>query len=792
MSVFANKLKRTIWTTRGQFLAVVAVVVVGIAVYISMSTSYYNLTRSRDQLYQDTNFAGYYFHLVRAPEEITRQIESIPGISKATGRIQMDVPIIKEEGDRATARLTSYPLPMDTEVNQLQLVTGRLFDKNAEGGGIEALVDPPYAKANNLTLNSQITVVAEGKRVPLTIVGTATGAEFIYPMQDAASLMPEPESFGIVMVPQNQAQQLLNLPGQINQVVVTFAPGADEAETARLVETVLEPYGVLASYSREQQLSHAVLQMELDGLKTQSYFMPVLFLGIAAVIQFILLGRIVKSQRLQIGIMKALGYSNGQIIWYYVSYALAAALTAAVLGTVLGLLLASVFSQAYALYFNLPGTIGGVNGKAIVSGVALSLGVGALSGLAAARRVTQINPVESMRPEPPKSARSLLLERWVWLWRKLGTPWKMVLRTVGRNWLRFGFTVLGVVFAVGLLVVALFFNDAMDFLVKTHFFQEQRYDYLLRFTGPVKDHELLNLGRIDGVVEVEPLFELPVKIRYGGRAEEDVLLGLPDDVSLKALVSDDGRPLRVPEAGVLLNQHTANKLGVTAGDQVEVETRLGLGPARHGSLEVIGINRQLVGGGSYLNLLQANRLLQETGLVTGAMLKVDPGKADDIERELRDLTGIASITSRQAEMNSFTRNMEAMFFAIAIIVMFAVILGFAIVYNSSLVGFAERRRELASLRVIGFTRREVSGLLFRETALQAFCGVVFGLPFGRLLAELVAYAFNTDLFSFVVVIYPRTYLLSAVGGVAFILIAQLFVVKGIKQLDLVEVLKNRD
>jgi len=792
MNVLLMKLWRTIWNTKGQFLAVAAVVMVGISVFISMTTSYYNLNRSQDLFYRENNFADYYFHVVRAPQEITKQIESVPGVIKATGRIQMDIPVIKEGNNRATARVTSYPLPMDREVNRLELLTGRMFEKYPQGGGVEVLVDPQYAKANQLNVNSIVTVVAGGKRVPLTVVGTGTSPEFIYPMKDAASMMPEPETFGIVMIPQNQAQQIQNLPGQINQVVVKLAPGVDAEETAAGIRTILEPYGNLASYPRKQQLSHAVLQGELDGLEVQAQFMPAIFLCVAAAIQFIILGRMVKTQRLQIGIMKALGYHNRQIMWHYVSYALAVAVAGAALGLVFGLMLASVFSKAYAMFFNLPGAIGGFNFRAIFSGVALSLMVGLLAGLAASRGVVRINPAESMRPEPPRSARSIFLDRWGWLWRKLGSEWKMTLRTVGRNRARFGFTVVGVVFAVGMLVVSFFAKDSIDYMLKTHFFREQHYDFLLRFSGPVRESELLNISRIDGVIKVEPIFELPVKMHFNGRSEDDLLLGLPGGVTLKTLVNDKGRPVRLPEDGILISQRSASKLGVRIGDRFEVETLLGVGPSHRGTLKVAGVNRQLVGSSSYVNLSQVNGLLQEGQLVSGAMLKVDQGKADQVERGLNEMTGIASVSSREKELGGFTKNMGSMIYAVTIMIMFSVILGFAIVYNSSLIGFAERKRELASLRVIGYTNREVSGLLLREILLQAACGVIFGLPFGRWMAESYVNAVSTELFTMPVVVYPQTYLLSAIGGIAFMMAGLLFVVKGVKKLDLVEVLKNRD
>ncbi|MDD4752983.1 MAG: ABC transporter permease [Desulfitobacteriaceae bacterium] len=792
MSILARKLLRTIKNTKGQFLAVVSVVALGITVFIGMTTAYYNLDRSKENFYQQNNFADYYFQVIRAPEQVTRQIQQIPGVIKATGRIQKDVPLLKDNEERATARLISFPLPMEREVNRLHLLEGRVFEKNPGQGRVEVLVDPQFAQANHLDFNDQIYIGAEGKRVPLTVVGTATSPEFVYPIKDAATLLPDPENFAIVMIPLNQMQQVFNQSGEINQVVINLSPGADEDAVKKQVETILEPYGNLASFPQEQQLSHAVLQAELDGLKAMSQFLPALFLAIAASIQFIMLGRIVKTQRLQIGIMKAVGYGSQQILFHYTGYALSVGIIGAVIGTILGILLATVASSAYALYFNLPETIGGVNIEAVVYGFLLSLGVSVLAGLIGCRGVLAIHPAESMRPEPPKGSGKILLERWSWLWKRLDPTWKMSLRTIGRNKVRFGVVLLGIIFAVGLLVVSFFMNDSIDYMLTQHYQEEQRYNYMIRFTSPVSEYELLNISRLDGVVQTEAIFELPVRIHFHGRDEEDLIVGLPQNVTLRQLTGDEGENIFLPEEGVLIGENLATKLGIEVGDVIRVETILGLGPTRWADVKVAGINRQLIGGGSFMEITQVNRLLREHLLASGAMLKIDPGKRGEIEKALNEMTAISSMLSREKELDNFVKNLDSMIYFVGIMVFFAVTLGFAIVYNSAVVSFGERKRELASLRVVGFSLKEVSALLWKEYFFQAFMGIIFGMPFGYLMALSMLKALNTDLYSLPLVIYPATYAFSAIGGAVFIAAALIFTMRSARDLDLVDVLKDRD
>lgn len=796
VNVLTKRLLRSLIAARGQFLAITAVIVVGVTVYISMTATCYNMTKSTERFYHDYNFADYYFQVVKAPKGILRQIESIPGVIKATGRIQKDVIVIKENGERATARLTSFTLPVENEVNRPYLLTGSLFKEDSRESKRQVLLDPKYAQANGLSKGGTVTVIAQGREVQLDVIGAATSPEFIYAVKDSASFMPDPKSFGVFMITNNLAEEILDLSGQVNQVIVKLAPGADEKKIAESIKGILQPYGVLASYPRKDQFSAAILKGELEQLQTAAVYFSSIFLGIAALIELVMLGRMVKIQRLQIGTMKAIGYSSFQIMLHYTEYALAIGLLGSLLGIIPGILFASSMSALYASIFNLPEITGGVNLQAIFYSIILSLGVSAIAGLAASRGVLGVRPAESMRPLSPGKAGKVFLEKWAGAWEKIDLSWKMCLRTVSRNRFRTAVTVLGVMFATGLLVLALFMNDTYNYMLNTFFTRDQRYDYFLRFDAPVKETELLAISRLDAVTRVEPVLEVPVKIKFGSLTHDEVIMGMLPDAELKKIWDSSGRPLLIDGAGLLLSQSTAKKLGVEKGDRVQVETLLGMGPLRIATLKVAGINNQFVGGVSYTTLEQLNSILQEKSVVSGAMLKVAPGRSTEFEKNLSDMNRISSITSRSKELQGFMDNLGYMFVFVFIMVVFAVILGFAIVYNASVISFAERKREMASLRVIGYRVNEVSGLLLKENLLQTVLGVLIGLPFGRLMSEAYMYsAMKSEayaVYSFQIVIYPLTYLFSAASGVFFIAIAYWLAVKNIGRLDLVEVLKARD
>lgn len=765
----------------------------GVLIYIAMTTAYYNLNRSQNDFYQKTRFADYFFTVVKAPESVTRQLVEVPGVVRASGSIRRDLTFIKPQGGRGTLRLATFDPDDENRLNNLQVISGRDFTRGS-GQDIEVLLDPSFARANNLQPGSVIKVIAEGKEVPLTVIGTAASPEFIYLMKDSASLMPDPNEFGLLMMPGDRAQKILNMQGQINQIAIQLAPGSSPDEVEKQIQDRLQPYGNLAAYPRNEQLSHAVLKGELQQLKISALYLPLFFFIIAAGIQFMLLGRLIKNERTSIGIFKALGYSNARIISHYVAYALSISLTGAFMGCILGVALASVFSDMYATYFNLPSVIGGLNLTAIINSVVLSLLVGGTSGWLACLGVIRINPAESMRPKAPQKGHRILLENWAALWRRLNSSWRMGLRSMLRNRTRFLVTVLGVAFTAVVLVISLFFNDAMDYMLTRHFALENNYDYLVQFSAPIRENELLGWNQWAEVEKMEPVLELPVAVSAvgGSREENDMFYGVDPGQDFLGVFSPDDVPLPIPEEGVVLSERIANKLGVKVGDMVNIETKMSQGAVREGQLKVVAFNQALMGGGSYVSLNTANRLLGESRLFTRVLVRVDSTQGDLFEKRLQSMTAISSIVSKADEREGWNQMLDSAIASIVIMIMFAALLGIAITYNSTYMNFNEKQRELASMRVLGYTRQELTRLLFKETILQAVIGVIIGLPLGRYLGSLYLASATNDYYSMPFIIYPRTYMLSGVGTIIFIILGFALVLPRLKQIDLVEALKSTD
>ena len=792
MNTLTRKLLRSLILRKGQFIAVVSVVAIGIMLYIAMSNSYQNLQKSQQDFYAKKDFADYYFQVVKAPERITKQIENLPGVDRVSGRITEDLALIKTDDSRASARIVTYEPEDKEDLNKLYILTGRIFSSSSSGGEMEAVVDPQFMAANGLIPGDSISIVKDGRQINVRVVGSATGPEFIYVVKDAVTMFPDPETFGIIMLPQRQVQQAFNMSGQINQVLIRFDPGLDEERTIKEIEEILSPYGLLASYPRDDQISHAMLEAEIDGLKSIAGVLPVIFLLIAAAIQFVIIRRMIKTQRSQIGIMKALGYTSREIKSHYIIYSLLVGFCGALTGTIFGILLSGYITDMFALYFNLPEKILGYNLPVIGNAFLLSIIIAAAAGWSAANAVTGIQPAESMRPETPKIGSHSLLETAASIWSRLSPQWKMSLRSIRRNRGRFAVTLLGTIFAVILMIMALGTNDSVDYMMARHFDLDRTYDLQVSFAHPLKTSELLELSRLNGVERVEGYFDLPVKISYQGRSENELLTAYPLDMQLKHVFDTNNQPVQLPEAGILINKNTAVKLGVMAGDEVTIETLLPQGPKHIEKVKIAGVNTQMFGGGSYLNLAAANRIIKEAGLVTGAMVKIRPGQEERVEEDINAMLKVSSLLNREKERENIMSMMEPTIFIVGMLVLFALILGFAIIYNSSTISFHEREQEFAALKVIGFQSSEVSRIILQENLLQLILGLIIGLPAGGILTRVYLTSLSNELYDMPAAVYPLSYLLSALGVAVFVVLAYKIAVRGIDRLDLVEVLKNRD
>ena len=789
ISPLNKKLYRDIYAAKGQFIAVILVIMCGIAAYLTVTSAFNNLLLSRDTYCRDYRLADIFFRIDRAPRRLIDKLRSIPGVTAANGRIVYDVTLdIPQAKGTWVGRIISLPDKKSRILNDIHLTAGTYFRSGQENG---VIINPVFVEKNHLKIGDEIWATINNRKRRLRVVGTALSPEYIYTIRNAQEFVPNPKGFALCYVKQSFAENAFGYQGAINDAVLAVSnPGLVDS-VKKKAEDLLDPYGVLAKFPRNEQISYKFISDELAGLEVSAQVTPTIFLGVAALIIFIMLGRIIQHQRVQIGVLMALGYGRWTILLHYLSYALLTALAGCLLGLYLGHRMGGSMLKLYGEFYRFPVLRHKLHWNVFYSAIALSLGYCCCAGFLAAWKIMSISPAMAMRPAPPTAGHRILLEGWSWLWRPLPFTWKMIWRNIFRHKGRALFIAAGIALSCAIMIQAFFSTDSMEHLIHHEFSATQQQDIKIYFYSEKTQAAIYELKRLANVHRVEPIYECAFEMKYGWRKKNAVITGLVPASRLRPLF--DTKQNRVPliADGVILSDRLATSLGVRRGD------RLVLKPLQRGQKErtavIKNIVHQYLGISAFMTIPALAQVMRESYIVSGALLKVDPGTLEQVYRELKKRPAIATIEFKETLINNFEVAIgSSMYIMTAILSSFAGIISFAIIYNSAIISISERQRELSTLKVMGFTEREIFQIIVNEYVILALIGIAAGLPLGKLFCQMIVDAYNTDLYRFPLIIYPRTYFKTIAGIAVFVLISQLACLWRLKRLNMVEVLKARE
>lgn len=791
MGALHKKLLRAIREGWGQSLAVAMVVGSGIANYICLNTAYLDLTRTRDNYYVSERLADFELVLERAPSASKFRLEDLPGVRQVRGRIigegNLDIEGVVEP---RSGRIVSMPSTHSPVLNDLIIRSGKYFDEGAED---QVILSEKFATSNHIALGDRIDVTVKSKRYSLRVVGTAISPEFVYLIRNVQELIPAPERFGVLWVPHSFAEACMDMKGSCNSFLGTLDNPDAAAAVLDSAEKLLKPFGVHAKVRRADMISNRFLHDELHGLSVSARVVPALFMSIAALILFVLLNRMVRNERTQIGLMKAYGYSDFAVAIHYVQYALLLTLAGTILGFIAGQLLAKMMVELlYAEFYIFPNLRAHIYTEIIFKSTAIAAAAAIAGAVFAAAQAAAIHPAEAMRPEPPRTAHRIFLEAIPGLWRHVTFLWKMILRNIMRNRARAAISAFGVSVSTALLLLAFFMLDALNYGLDFQFRRVQREDVRVSFVMEEGRRALYELAQIPGVRRAEPMLQYPFELQSGWRKKELVVIGTEPRSELQNLMDFQLRDVVLPPAGLVITDYLAKELGVHPGDVVTLKPLMGK-VTREQPVIIGQITEQFLGNSGYMDINALSRLLGEGEILNTALLRIEPEAAPIVKKKLKDVPGIASVGFKEDAFRSLRetigRNIRVQNW---LVLFFAGVIACSVIYNVTAVSLAERQRELASLRVLGLSTQEVGGIIYNENFVLSICGIAMGIPFGQLLCYGIVTAYSNDLFRLPFVIHPKSYALAALGTVFFVIIANLLVRRRISGLDLVEVLKERD
>jgi putative ABC transport system permease protein len=772
---------------RGQMFAVTLVLACGIATYVTMRSAFVSLQAAQSEYYSEYRFADVFTHVKRAPEALSASIGAIPGVAAVQTRVVMevtlDVPGLEEP---ATGRLVSIPERRTQMLNDVYLREGRYIEPGRRG---EALISEAFAAANHLKVGDRINAVLNGKWEPLHLVGIALSPEYIYEIRPS-EVFPDNRRFGVLWMSRDVLGPAFNMKDAFNDVVLSLRHGTDEREVISRLDRLLDRYGSLGAYGRSDQISHLFLTDELGELRAYGLILPTLFLCIVAFLLNILLSRLVATQRAQVAVLKAFGYTSFEIGLHYLELAVIAVTAGTLAGVGFGLWLASAMMDIYARYFHFPVLRLQIDARLILLAIAIAAGSACLGAISAVRRAVALAPAEAMRPEPPATFRPGWLER-LGLRALLSPASRMIVRNLSRRPWRALFSALAVALSIAIIVSGRYAIDAVNRLVSVQFYTVQREDVTVVFGEPRPARVRHELAQLPGVLRVEPYREIPARLRLGHRSRRVAILGLPVDAELRRPLDRQLRPVDLPPDGLVLNAKLAELLTARPGDILTVEVLEGARPVRQ--IAVAALVDEPVGLGAYMQAAALHRLMREGNTISGAYLKVDQQAAPTLYSLLKRYPSISGVAVREAMLASFWKTFgESIWVTTAFLVGFASVIAFGVVYNGARIALSERGNELACLRVLGYTRAEIGRILLGEQALLTLTAIPFGFLLGLGLSALLSRFFSRELFRLPLVVNAETYTFSALVVVAAALFSGLVVAERLRHMDLTEVLKSRE
>ena len=787
ISTLERKRLRELGRLKGQIATIALVVASGIASFISLRATYASLEDSRAAYYDRYRLADVFVRVERAPESLARRLEALPGVAALETRVASEVSLPIEGMARpAYGQILSLPDLREPATNALYLRRGSLPERGRDD---QAVVLESFADAHGLGPGDKLPAVINGKLRQLVVVGVALSPEYVFAIRPGA-LADDPKRYAVLWMERSALAAAFELEGAFNDVSFRLEPGTSEQQVRMAIDRILGPYGTDGAYGRKDQLSNRILTQELSQLQALANMVPLVFLGVAAFLLNLVLARLIRLQRPEIATLKAIGYSSRDVAVHYLGLVVVVMLPGSAIGILAGRALGHVMLGLYAGAFRFPELSFHASSSIVVTGVLASAGAATLGALGAVRAAAKLPPAEAMRPPAPPHYQRGWIEK-LHVGAFLGPSGLMVLREVQRRPIRTLLSSLGIAGAVALLILGRFGWDSLVHYFEATFQRAQRQDLQVVFRRPLQPRAVGELARLPGVIRAEGVRAVSVRVRHGHRVRDSVLMGYPAQTTLRQLVASGGRVVPFPTDGVLVTQALGQVLELEVGDRPQIELREGERPVTRPA--IVGFVDEAVGLSVYAPLELVSALEGDLGAVSSVLLDVEPTGIAGVEARLRRSPEVIDVSDVRGDMNRmFDMNASIMNVWTAISIVLAASVAFGVVYNNARIALSARSRELASLRVLGFSRREVSTILLAGLAIEVLLAIPIGLVLGRWWAEEFMSSVDQETFRWEVVIAPQTHVLVILVVILAAAASALWVRRSVDRLDLILVLKDRE
>jgi putative ABC transport system permease protein len=781
-----RKLLRDFWRLKWQLAAIALLIACGVSVAVMAFSTQKALVDAQREYYQQTRFGDLFATATRAPLALVEDLSRIDGVVAVDARAMkaglMDVSGLLRP---ATVRLISLPDDDRRALNRIVIVAGRLPDANRSD---EAVALQTFLDAAHVSLGERLSMVIEGRRLAFTIIGAALSPEYVY--VPGSSPMPDDAHEGVLWAPRAAVERPTGLGGAFSTVSLALAPGASAAAALAAIDRILAPYGGAPAYARADHISHKFQSDRIQRLGVMATVVPPIFLIVAASLVHLVLGRMVDTEREQIGLLKAFGYGDLQAAALYLKTAALVAVSGVAAGGVLGAWLGRTIVALLAQYMRFPHLAARFSWAAFAVAAIVSIGAATAGSLLAVRRAVRLSPAVAMQPPTPTTFRRGLVER-IGLEQAFDQPTRMIARHLERFPARAALTIGGLSVSLSLLVGSQFLFGSFDTIVDQAYYRAHRWTDEVAFAEARDARAVADVARLPAVLRVEPIRMVPGRMRAHARDERIAIVGLDDDAELSHPLDARGRRIGFLGRGVVLSMALAARLAARPGDVVELEVTEGR--RIRALLPVTAIANDYAGLTAYMTRSALNRAMGDGDLASAADLLLATDRRGDFYRAITSMPQIASAASRDDTVASFRSAVsQALTIEMSFFLGFAAAIAFGVAYNISRIALADRARDLATLRVLGFGPMECAYILTGELLFLALVAMPLGAWGGTVMAHALVTAFARQDFYLPLALTTRGLGISFATYLAAVVIAALLVVHRIWRFDLVAVLKTRE
>ncbi|MFP3155741.1 FtsX-like permease family protein [Lachnospiraceae bacterium ZAX-1] len=787
MNLF-KKLLRDIIKSKGQFITITFVVILGALFYSGLSSASVMLDDYAKEYYEKNNLADIWMYYSNITEEDSKVLDDVAGIEDYELRFTY-----QSRTDEKTLKIHSFH--DNSNINKLYLVEGNLPENP-----YEIAVDYEFAKANALKLNQDLDYTVDGIDVTYKVTAFIENPEYITKIPEDGNNFPEHDRYGIGYVNYSTIPELSKLTGisvEYDEIIVTAKSGTDLGSLMNTIEKELEDStpGYLFGYTKDFYPGYSMLKGDIEQFRSLSYVFPVIFFVVAALMTYIAMKRIIDTQRKQIGIMKALGVKRAKITGHYLGFPIIPCALGGVLGGICGsILLPGILLEVYSETYDLPGIHTRVIWSLVLPAVILAVVIGMIASYLSCRKSLKENAAISMRPLIPKSGKKILFERNKKLWNRLKGKNKIVLRNIFCNKKRAIMSCVGVMGSVALMITGFAMKDSTKALIDRTYEEIYKYDGVVNFSfftsekGKVKYTDPYRVEIPEGI-ETNYVSTLGFEMKNEDNITFGSIVALEDNHDFYRVIDSNVNELDIPDEGFIISKRLADTYNIKIGDEIELKLTDSIYGGGVVDGKVMAVSEQYLSQEIYCSPGFLENKDLELKPLTMYIKTLSGTSIDKVKDFYKDIAEVESVISRDEQKQSvlnYTKSMDAI---VGMMIIGAMLLSFAVIYNISVINIMERSSTLATMKVLGFGRKKVASIFEVENLLLTLIGVIGGIPLGILFMKTVFDSAATDDMSFPYIVTIVSIIISCALAFVYTLLSDIPVRRKIKKVNMTESLK---